>query len=336
VKHVLCIVSLLVAAIGRPVAAAEKVSATDLRQNLFATCFVNEREGWVVGDLGRIFHTTDAAKTWERQDAGTKHPFAGIACVDSSNLWAAGQLGQIAHSTDGGRSWKPQTSGTERQLLDIAFGNAQRGLAIGDFGTMVRTEDGGTTWTKVALPSDTKLPAEVAEVVDPGDIMLYSVSFADPDHVWVVGEFGVILASSDGGVTWHAQPGPGEHSLFGVSFADAQHGWAVGIDATLLRTTDGGISWEKQAVETPKGFPLALYAVQVRGSYGWAVGNSGFLLNSKDGGATWQLAQIPVQMASSWFSGLSLAPDGRGFIVGTSGLVLAADRDHFTPLKQRF
>jgi photosystem II stability/assembly factor-like uncharacterized protein len=317
-------------------AAVERLSAAELRQNLYATCLVSEQEGWAVGDLGRIFHTVDGAKTWTRQDAGTKRPFVSIACPDKTNLWVAGQAGDIAHSADGAKTWQMQKSGTNRQLLDIAFANAQRGLAVGDFGTILRTDDGGATWTKIALPRDVKLPPEVAEVVDPGDVVLYSVVFADADHAWVVGEFGVILASADGGLTWHPQDSPVQTSLFGVSFADPQRGWAVGLESTLLATTDGGTSWKKQEVHPPKGFPLALYDVEVRGNYGWAVGDNGFLLNSTDAGVTWQLVKVPVQMGSSWFRGVSLIPDGRGFIVGAKGLVLAADRNTFTASKERF
>jgi photosystem II stability/assembly factor-like uncharacterized protein len=210
----------------------------------------------------------------------------------------------------------------------------RRGIAVGDFGTIVRTDDGGATWAKIALPRDIKLPPDVVEIVDPGDVVLYALSFPAPEHAWAVGEFGVILESTDGGLTWRSQDSPVETSLFGVSFADEQHGWAVGIESTLIATTDGGATWRKQAIETPSGFSLALYDVQVRGSYGWAVGNNGLLLHSRDAGATWQLTKVPVQMGSSWFRGLSLFPDGRGFVVGSRGLVLAMDRETFTPFKQ--
>ncbi len=319
-----------------PAIGAETLAAANLRQNLFSSCFLSEKEGWLVGDLGRVFHTVDGAKTWERQDAGSKVPFMGIACAEGGPLWAAGQSGQIAQSKDKGKTWQMQASGSKRELLGIAFANAQRGIVVGDFGTMLRTDDGGATWNQIPLPQDIKLPVEVAETVDPGDVVLYGAAFADPEHVWIAGEFGVILASSDGGLTWQSQTSTVEETLFGIFFADQQRGWATGIDATLLATTDGGISWHKQEVETPRGFSLALYDVAVRGSYGWAVGNNGFLLNSKDAGATWHLAKVPVQMASSWLRQVSLLPDGRGFIVGATGLVLATDRDTFTPLKERF
>ncbi len=337
-KTVFCTITaalIAVSSVGR-VGAADRVTAATIRQNLFSTCFVNEKEGWAVGDLGRIFHTSDGAKTWERSNSGSSRSFVAITCPDSAHLWATGQGGEIAQSTDGGKTWQMQKSGTTRHLLDIAFVTPQRGIAIGDFGTLLRTDDGGATWTKIPLPEDTKLPADVAEVVAPGDVVLYSVAFVDPEHVWIVGEFGVILASADGGLSWRPQQGPVETSLFGVSFADQQRGWAVGLESTLLVTTDGGISWRQADIETPRGFSLALYDIQVRGNYGWAVGNSGFLLNSKDAGATWQVATVPVQMRGSWLRGISLLADGRGFVVGARGLVLAADRDNFTPLRERF
>src|SRR5689334_14199867 len=95
-------------------AAAQKIDVEGLRQNLFSTCFNSATEGWAVGDLGRIFHTSDGGKTWEVQNAGTKRPFSSISCI-GSDLWAAGQSGQIAHSSDGGKTWKAQNSNLNRQ-----------------------------------------------------------------------------------------------------------------------------------------------------------------------------------------------------------------------------
>ena len=319
----------------RAVAADRPTAASDLRQNLFSVCYVSDQDGLMVGDLGRLFRTADGGKTWHYQSSPSKRSFVALACPDKSHVWAVGQAGEIIFSNDGGVTWKPQQSGTERQLLDVAFATPQRGIAVGDFGTLIRTEDAGATWTKVPLPPDMKLPPDVADVVEPGDVVLYAATFADAEHGWAVGEFGVILATTDGGSTWHPQTSPIETSLFGVSFADAQRGWAVGIESTLLTTTDGGTSWQKTAVETPKGFAIALYDVQVRGNYGWAVGNNGYLLNSKDAGATWQLVKVPLQMGSAWLRGITLFPDGRGVIVGARGLVLSADRDKFTPSKER-
>jgi photosystem II stability/assembly factor-like uncharacterized protein len=175
-------------------------------------------------------------------------------------------------------------------------------------------------------------------VVEPGDVVLYGIHFGDRDHVWIVGEFGVILASSDGGQTFQSQTSPVESTLFGVYFLDSQRGWAVGMESVMLSTTDGGQTWNKVAVDAPKGFALALYDVEVNtdSQVGWAVGNNGFLLNSMDGGQSWRRAEVPVQLGSSWFRDVSVLSDGRGFAVGANGLVLATNKGEFQPLKERF
>jgi photosystem II stability/assembly factor-like uncharacterized protein len=330
----------LALALALPLAAhaGEVIQADKLRQNLYGTCFVTEDEGWAVGDLGRIFHTTNGGHQWEIQDSGTKRPFVAINCVDKNTLYAAGQAGQIAKTVDGGKTWKMLNSGIDRQLLDINFIDANRGMVVGDYGRMARTDDGGATWTSIPVPADIKLPEEVAEVVEPGDVVLYSVFFSDPDHVWVVGEFGATIASDDGGLTFHGQTTPAEATLFGVFFVDNQRGWAVGMESTMVSTSDGGQTWTKIPVDTPRGFSLALYdvAINKESQVGWAVGNNGFLLNSMDGGQTWKRTEVPVQLGSSWFRTVSLLPDGKGFAVGANGLVLSMSKQAFKPLKEQF
>ncbi len=84
---------------------AEPIELAEVRQNLFATCFPSDKEGWMVGELGRIFHTRDGGQTWDRQDAGTKRPFLAMACLDANTAWIAGKdftiadvaLGPIMH-----------------------------------------------------------------------------------------------------------------------------------------------------------------------------------------------------------------------------------------------
>lgn len=312
-----------------PTWAGEAIPSESVRQNLYATCFANENVGLAVGDLGRIFHTTDGAKTWEIRNVGNKRPFVAAACIDEKTAFIAGQAGQIAHTTDAGANWKLLNSGVDRQLLDIAFVDARTGIAVGDYGSILRTEDGGATWSKIEVPGDTQLPEEYFGIVDPGDIVLYAASWGSPDTVTLVGEFGVILRSTDGGRSFQSQASGIDKTLFGVFFVDDQRGWAVGMESTMLATSDGGATWSPQAVKSPPGFSLALYDLEVRGNLGWAVGNSGFLLTSTDAGASWNLVDVPPQLGSYWFREVTLLPSGKGFIVGSTGMVLTIDGTKF-------
>src|SRR5436309_3012976 len=138
-------------------AAGAPVSLREVRQSLFGTCFPTERDGWMVGELGRIFHTGDGGTTWERQDAGTKRPFLAIACLDARTAWIAGKEGIVYGTTDGGARWIPATTGSSRHLLGLAFANPGRGRRGRVYGTEVHTECAGRHGPLAQLPADVVL-----------------------------------------------------------------------------------------------------------------------------------------------------------------------------------
>lgn len=320
---------------GASAATAETIASNDIRQGLYSTCFVSDKEGWAVADLGRIFHTTDGAETWEIQSAGTKQPFVSVSCVDPLHVWVAGQSGQMARTSDGGKTWQMLKSGTDKQILSLRMFDDQKGIAVGDFGTILRTEDGGNNWTKISVPTGIKLPEDMEGIVEPGDIVLYGVTWAGPDFVAISGEFGVILVSNDGGRTFQSHPSGVEITLFGIFFVDNMRGWSVGMEQTLIMTHDGGVTWEKKDVKAPPGFSLALFDLEVRDNLGWAVGNSGYLLTSTDAGETWNLVNVPMQMGSYWFREVSLLSSGKGFTVGSTGIVLSLDGTNYKAHKKQ-
>ena len=304
-------------------ASAAPIALREVRQGLFGTCFATGRDGWMVGELGRILHTTDGGATWERQDAGTKRPFLAVACVDARTAWIAGKEGSVYGTADGGTTWTAATTGSSRHLFALAFPTRERGHGVGDFGTMVHTEDAGREWAVAHVPSEVELPESALDAgVDPGDVNLYALSYGDPDHLWVVGEFGIIMASEDGGRTFHQQKTPVESTLFGVHFVDAQRGWVVGIDAVILRTEDGGATWGPQPAPVQQ---RSFYDVFVRDRRGWVVGDAGTVLTSTDGGSTWTVEPLPIELAARWIRSIWLAPGGRGLAVGADGLVFTID-----------
>lgn len=315
-------------------AVAEQLTPADIRQNLFSSCFFDDQEGWVVGELGRILHTRDGGRTFRRMAMDTRTAFLSVDCLAGGTVVTTGQHGGMLRSRDQGTTWQKLDTGTDRNLLSVDFADANLGLAVGDYGTIMRTADGGASWTRVPLPESLPLPEDIAEIIEPGDVLLYEVKFLSPQHAWIVGEFGVILASSDGGQTWTAQQSGVETTLFGLDFADAQRGWAVGIESVLLHTSDGGATWSQQEVAGDQGYSLALYDVEVRGRFGWAIGDSGFLLRSTDGGESWERVDLPIQLAASWLRGISMTPAAHGMIVGGEGLTLALDQDQFRELQR--
>jgi photosystem II stability/assembly factor-like uncharacterized protein len=328
------LVLVVAAALVSPAAGGETpIDLAEIRQNLFAACFPTDREGWMVGELGRVIRTTDGGTTWRRQDAGTKRPFLAMACLDPRTAWIAGKEGIIYATTDGGETWRLQKSDSTRHIFTIDFATPMRGHAAGDFGTMVHTEDGGATWTSMRVPETVALPDSALDTgVEPGDVNIYSLSYGDADRVWAVGEFGVVVTSADGGRTWQQQHTPVESTLFGVRFVDARRGWAVGIDSLILRTEDGGATW---VVQPPPISQRSLYDVAVRGANGWIVGDSGTVFKSVDGGSSWTSEQLPIQLAARWLRSVTLSKTGAGLAVGAEGLVYRVEGPAFRRLESK-
>ena len=74
---------------------------------------------------------------------------------------------------------------------------------------------------------------------------LHGVIAPDDKNIWVVGNYGVIYHSPDGGGTWNPQISGVESLLIDGVFLNARVGWVVGIYGVVLHTTDGS-TWQAQ------------------------------------------------------------------------------------------
>src|SRR6184192_4365210 len=83
---------------------------------------------------------------------------------------------------------------------------------------------------------------------------LRGASFLDANTGTVVGEYGTIVRTTDGGNSWTVQVSGTTQTLWAVSFTDANNGTAVGEGGTIVRTTDGGDHWASQASGTTLQF----------------------------------------------------------------------------------
>ncbi|MEW6271001.1 MAG: YCF48-related protein [Thermodesulfobacteriota bacterium] len=144
---------------------------------------------------------------------------------------------------------------------------------------------------------------------------LYAAKLIDERTGWVVGAFGAIFRTTDGGVTWESQPTPTLDYLFAVDFTSPTHGVVVGKSGVVLTTEDGGQTWVQRDSGTDRNLFSVAYASP---THLWAVGDWGAVIESTDGGATWKDRTLPedvVLTSQSW-------PDEQtGYIAGEFGTV---------------
>jgi photosystem II stability/assembly factor-like uncharacterized protein len=150
----------------------------------YAACFIDENNGWMVGESAIIFHTTNGGATWERQRTGlTNNLYMNIDFIDSQHGWACGMDGIVIATSDGGQTWALQNTNTYGLLYDVEFVDEMTGYVVGENGTILYTLDGGVTWR----PEWTMTNAT-----------FYSVAFPSISTGYAVGDRGIILKTING------------------------------------------------------------------------------------------------------------------------------------------
>lgn len=204
--------------------------------------FFGERRGIAVGDgtdtfPSGLFQTVDGGRTWKLVP-GVRNPswLAGDFSDPQTGV-LAGAWNRLAPVRDGamGEADVDQLSGRNVTGLKL---NGERAVAVGQGGlVMISNDTAGVRWGF----ADLKLPQEVRAAIDfdavavrgshiwavgrPGSIVLHSadfgstwevfktgqplplhaVHFIDEKRGWACGEFGTILATTDGGKSWTVQ-----------------------------------------------------------------------------------------------------------------------------------
>jgi hypothetical protein len=216
-------------------------------------------------------------------------------------------------------------------LVDLSWVSATDGWALaaqpcgsGTCARLAHTTDGGLHWQ--ALPSP---PAQLQDgTVDCSKVACVSaVQFASPTVGYLYGPG--LLMTSDGGRTWHAQPGLQVEALAIVG----SQVYRVGYDhlgcpgtcqPTLQRATIGSSTWRPligqlaysdgvsaQIVSSGSTVLLAMFSNQAQGF------TQPVVYRSADGGATWQQSTDPCSgpgtggnSAEDYLTDLAGAPAG--------------------------
>jgi photosystem II stability/assembly factor-like uncharacterized protein len=170
---------------------------------LYAVRFVTPTTGWIIGEFGNIYKTTNAGKNWQPQqstligqgitDSLDIPTFFGAAFLDENNGVATGLDTKIARTRDGGQKWIFDTvdmkEGTEDPLYQPFMFPDTTAWAVGAAAVVLHQRSTGEPWLRVPVGEDV-------------NTWLRGVYFITKDDGWIVGGFGTILHTTDGGQTW--------------------------------------------------------------------------------------------------------------------------------------
>jgi photosystem II stability/assembly factor-like uncharacterized protein len=225
----------------------------DVDVKLAGLRFADASHGWVYGEGGAVYATTDGGATWARQRVPTRHLLLGSAFLDARTGWLSGGGLTILSTTDGGATWR---AGAVYSQTRAQFFQAEQSPSI-----QTRQQKG----TEPARPDATFQSQR-----------LNAVSFADAETGWAVGAGGAVYATTDGGRTWRERRSGTRADLTDVKFLDGSEGWAVGADGTVLHTNDGGGLWTEEPRRATEHALERLFFIGR--AHGWAVGFGGTVI----------------------------------------------------------
>jgi photosystem II stability/assembly factor-like uncharacterized protein len=267
-----------------------------------------------VGVRGVAMVSDASAQGWTQSSVPVESDLVAVQFPDAQNGWAVGHDGVILHSNDGGRSWKKQLDGIGAQTIfeadynkQITAGNA----ALAPYLQQIQLNfDAGPT-----LP-------------------WLSVWFNDPQNGYVVGSFGDLAVTHDGGRSWQ----PWLEHIDDLNFYDLDA--IKNIGGQLYITGEQGSVWwfdpaAQKFVARPTNYDGSLFGVTGTASTVIVFGMRGNIFRSEDEGKTWTQSADPS--GSSIMSGTVL-PDGRIALVNVDGGILLSTDDgrsfHLAPTTQ--
>jgi photosystem II stability/assembly factor-like uncharacterized protein len=145
-----------------------------------------------------------------------------------------------------------------------------------------------------------------------------SIDFESADIATLVGADGLIMKTTDGGVTWTEQVSGITNVLKGndIDQLEPLRQIAVGENGIILLTNDGGSQWQIKSSGTLQN----LNKVVNNTEYNWiAAGDNGTILKTYDKGETW--AVIPSGVTEN-LNDVFFIGDAVGFIVGNNSTLL--------------
>lgn len=279
----------------------------------------------------------------------TQSPLLAI-CNTGSRLLAVGLRGVIVYSDNQGQNWQQASSPVSTDLVAVHFVTPQQGWASGHDGVVLHSVDAGKTWTRqldgrqlsklivnvyeqrvqagnTASEAWLKQARDIAR--DGTALALLGIHFVDEQRGYVVGSFGLLIGTTDGGKSWQPMlqlidnpQGLHLNAIRGQGdalYIAAEHGTVFRMDHSSGRFLPSQTSYVGSFLDLAGDGASVL-----------AYGLRGHVFRSEDAGISWQ--EIPTGLDSSITAGTHV---DSGFVLLSQGgrAILSADHGHtFSPL----
>jgi len=268
-----------------------------------------------VGERGIVLLSDDNGLTWSQAVVPVSVTLTNVLFINDRTGWAIGHSGVVLQSTDGGQSWQMQLDGKKAAELSLAM--AKEWVA----------QNPDDSKAKHLLNDAKRL------VADGADKPFLDLWFRNESEGFVVGAYGLILGTTDGGKTWSSWQNrldnPFGLHLYSIDMVDDDI-YIAGELGTLYHSTDSGQDFTQ--VKTP--YEGSFFGVlHLTGGGVLVFGLRGNAYRSLDGGSNWE----QVSIADESLNAARHLDDGSIVLVDNGGRVWGSkdSASNFQPLLER-
>jgi photosystem II stability/assembly factor-like uncharacterized protein len=254
-----------------------------------------------VGARGLIAVSDDQAANWKQVPSPVASDLVAVRFVDASQGWIVGHDGVVLHSSDGGSNWQKQMDGRQAQkLLAEHFARLD---AQGD--------PEAKRWLKEISLNYANGPEQ----------SLLDLWFDDKNNGYVVGSFGTVFRTTDGGASW--QP-----LMEKVRSADLVHLNAIRkVNGELYLASERGVVFKLDRTSgrfepMPTGYKGSFFGLVEHDAQPLAFGLLGNAYLSSDAGKAWTKVETGL---SANVTGAVPLSDGRVLLLGLDGAASLLD-----------
>lgn len=162
--------------------------------------------------------------------------------------------------------------------------------------------------------------ADWVKVSSPVSVNLRNCILVDSEFGWAAGDDGVILKTTDGGISFQVQSNPVDYYINDIFFLNRRLGWIVSNEvlpggSTIITTTNGGLNWFAENYHDSTRLFRTVYFLDSLN--GFLAGYGGVIDKTTDGGQTWNSAVIDTSEFSFFpISKLIFTDPAKGIAVG--------------------
>ena len=275
-----------------------------------------------VGERGHIILSDDEGRTWRQATVPVITTLTAVYFVNDNTGWAVGHDAVVLNTQDGGLTWVKQLDGFQANEMVLNAAKKMKAFQESELSkAMVLGSDSRVSLVEEHLENATyALEDAQIDFEEKSTKPLLDVWFKNIQEGFVIGAYGMMFKTVDGGNSWSAWSSkvenPERFHLNSITKIDDQRLMIVGEAGLMLRTVNGGDTWTQMLSPYDGSF---FGVMNLSNNVQLAFGLRGNLARSDNFGLSWRLEDTHTQQT------LMGATDHLGriaYIVGNGGAFL--------------